>query len=65
MNRRHRALEPQSTITRVSLDEDFALGEGIKADLASGANKELMFGRFESALAAFNQTVADTLASSD
>ena len=50
-------------ITRVTLDEDFALGEGIQAGLTSGANTELMFGRFEGALASFNQTVADTIAS--
>ncbi|MEL6737985.1 MAG: SRPBCC family protein [Pseudomonadota bacterium] len=48
-------------ITRSTLDEDFALGEGIQAGLTSGANSELTFGRFEGALTAFNQTVADTL----
>lgn len=48
-------------ITRTTLDEDFALGEGIQAGLLSGANAELTFGRFEGALTAFNQTVADTL----
>lgn len=52
-------------ITRVTLDEDFALGEGIQAGLSSGANTELMFGRFEGALAAFNKIVADTIASAD
>ena len=50
-------------ITRTTLDEDFALGEGIQAGLKSGANAELTFGRFEGALAAFNQIVADTIAS--
>lgn len=49
-------------ITRTTLDEDFALGEGIKDSLASGANTQLMFGRFEGALAASNQIVADTIA---
>lgn len=48
-------------ITRATLDEDFELGEGIQAGLASGANSELTFGRFEGALAAFNQSVADTM----
>lgn len=52
-------------ITRVTLDEDLALGEGIQAGLTSGANSELMFGRFEGALGAFNQIVADTIASAD
>ena len=50
-------------ITRVTLDEDFALGEGIQKGLTSGANLDLMFGRFESALTAFNQIVADTMES--
>ncbi|MEO0591411.1 MAG: hypothetical protein AAFZ11_12755 [Pseudomonadota bacterium] len=49
-------------ITRTTLDEDFALGEGIPAGLLGGANAELTFGRFEGALTAFNQTVADALA---
>ncbi|MEM6858455.1 MAG: SRPBCC family protein [Pseudomonadota bacterium] len=48
-------------ITRTTLDEDFAIGEGIQAGLTSGANSTLTFGRFEGALTAFNQTVADTL----
>ena len=48
-------------ITRTTLDEDFALGEGIQKGLSSGANSELTFGRFEGALTAFNQTVDDTI----
>ncbi|MEM1229929.1 MAG: SRPBCC family protein [Pseudomonadota bacterium] len=44
-------------ITRTTLDEDFALGESIQSGLASGANERLTFGRFEGALAAFNDTV--------
>ena len=44
------------------MNEDFALGEGIQAGLSSGANTQLMFGRFEGAFAAFNQIVADTIA---
>ncbi|MEM1196703.1 MAG: SRPBCC family protein [Pseudomonadota bacterium] len=49
-------------ITRTTLDEDFALGEGIQSGLSSGANTSLIFGRFEGALTAFNASVADTIA---
>ncbi|MEM9312137.1 MAG: SRPBCC family protein [Pseudomonadota bacterium] len=49
-------------ITRTTLDEDFALGESIQRGLTSGANAKLTFGRFEGALTAFNQSVADTIA---
>lgn len=45
-------------ITMATLDEDFGLGEGIQAGLASGANDHLLFGRFEGALDRFNRTVA-------
>ena len=48
-------------ITRVTLDEDFDIGEGIQRGLASGANDRLTFGRFEGALTAFNQAVDDML----
>ncbi|HEU5058764.1 MAG TPA: SRPBCC family protein [Kofleriaceae bacterium] len=34
--------------------EDFARGDSIQASLRSGANRELLFGRFEHALAAFH-----------
>lgn len=44
-------------ITRVTLDEDFAIGESIQSTLASGANQNMLFGRFEGALDAFNQVV--------
>ena len=44
-------------ITKTTLDEDFAIGESIQANLASGANDTMLFGRFEGALDAFNQTV--------
>lgn len=44
-------------ITSVTLDEDFAIGESIQSTLASGANTELLFGRFEGALDRFNQAV--------
>lgn len=44
-------------ITRTTLDEDFALGEGIQTGLASGANSHLTLGRFEGALTKFNAMV--------
>jgi len=37
--------------------EDFARGDSIQAALRSGANRELLFGRFEHALAAFHRTL--------
>ena len=48
-------------ITRVTLDEDFDIGEGIQRGLASGANERLTFGRFEGALTTFNQAVDDMI----
>ena len=48
-------------ITKVTLDEDFVIGESIQASLASGANTDMLFGRFEGALGAFNQVVEDRL----
>ena len=44
-------------ITRTTLDEDFVMGEGIHAGLASGANEALQFGRNEGLLDAFNRWV--------
>ena len=44
-------------ITRVTLNEDFEIGESIQAGIASGANANMLFGRFEGALDAFNQVV--------
>lgn len=44
-------------ITRTTLDEDFIIGESIQASLASGANDNMIFGRFEGALDAFNRVV--------
>ena len=46
-------------LTLATLKEDFAIGEGIQRGIQSGANRELNFGRFESALACFNNTVAE------
>jgi len=37
--------------------EDFARGDSIQATLRSGANRELVFGRFEHALAAFHRAL--------
>lgn len=44
-------------ITMMTLEEDFEIGEGIQAGLASGANDVLTFGRFEGALDQFNRTI--------
>lgn len=40
-----------------TLSEDFTLAQSIQRGLASGANSELRFGRFEHALAQFNRLV--------
>lgn len=50
--------ERNHTITRNTLAEDFDIAESIQSGLASGANDELLFGRFEGALSVFKQTVA-------
>ncbi|MDJ0652571.1 MAG: SRPBCC family protein [Xanthomonadales bacterium] len=55
--RKHHAL------TLRTLDEDFSLGESIQQGLSSGANSRLNFGRFEGALARFNQFVDEAIAS--
>lgn len=47
-----------------TLDEDFELGEGIQRSLPFGANGSLRFGRFEGALARFNDEVDALLAAS-
>ena len=48
-------------MTWTTLDEDFSIGENIQAGLKTGANEHLTFGRFEGALAAFNQNVNSRL----
>ncbi|MEL7487113.1 MAG: SRPBCC family protein [Pseudomonadota bacterium] len=48
-------------ITMTTLDEDFLIGESIQASASSGANDVMLFGRFEGALAAFNNTVSAML----
>ena len=49
-------------LTVKTLIEDFDLAEGIQRGLVSGANRQLNFGRFEWAMAAFNQSVYEQLA---
>ena len=44
-------------ITSTTLEEDFVIGESIQSTLSSGANDELIFGRFEGALDAFNKAI--------
>ncbi len=50
------------SLTMQTLDEDFTLGEGIQKGLQSGANEHLNFGRFEGALATFNEFVDEAIA---
>jgi phenylpropionate dioxygenase-like ring-hydroxylating dioxygenase large terminal subunit len=40
-----------------AIDEDFAMGESIQRGLASGANREVVFGAFEHALAHFHRQI--------
>ncbi|MBN7798632.1 aromatic ring-hydroxylating oxygenase subunit alpha [Parahaliea mediterranea] len=49
-------------LTVKTLIEDFDLAEGIQRGLRGGANRQLNFGRFEGALAAFNQSVDAAIA---
>ena len=44
-------------ITSMTLDEDFIIGESVQSTLMSGANTDMLFGRFEGALDAFNRVV--------
>ncbi len=44
-------------ITVSTLDEDFDIGESIQAGAASGANEHMLFGRFEGALAKYNEII--------
>jgi phenylpropionate dioxygenase-like ring-hydroxylating dioxygenase large terminal subunit len=44
-------------ITRTTLDEDFVIGESMQSTLKSGANENMIFGRFEGALDTFNRVV--------
>jgi hypothetical protein len=45
-----------------AVDEDFALGVGIQAGFASGANESLTFGAFEHALTRFHAEVDAAIA---
>ena len=49
--------ERNKDITLTTLNEDFELGESAQASIASGANKFMLFGRFEGALDAFNKVI--------
>ena len=40
-----------------AIEEDFALGESIQRGLASGANRDVVFGAFEHALAHFHAQI--------
>ncbi len=53
--------EHNHKITMETLQEDFAIGESIQSGLDSGANTELVLGRFEGALHAFNTEVEAAL----
>jgi phenylpropionate dioxygenase-like ring-hydroxylating dioxygenase large terminal subunit len=44
-----------------AIAEDFAMGESIQSGLASGANREVMFGAFEHALAHFHAQIDQRL----
>lgn len=44
-------------ITKMTLDEDFEVNQAVQSGLNSGANTELTFGRFESALHRFNTDI--------
>ena len=44
-------------ILRNATEEDFAMGESIQRGLASGANRELIFGSFEHALAHYHAQI--------
>ncbi len=48
-------------ITKTTLMEDWVLNEGIQRGIASGANTHYTFGRFESALEAFNRQIESYL----
>ncbi len=49
-------------ITKTTLDEDFEIGESIQAATDSGANDNMLFGRFEGALDQFNRSIDSYLA---
>lgn len=54
--------DKNADLIRTALEEDFAVGEGIQAGFASGANTHLTFGRYEKGLAFFHDIVEEALA---
>ncbi len=48
-------------ITCVTLGEDFAICESVQSGIGAGANSDMVFGRFEGALDAFNDVVETNL----
>ena len=46
-------------LIRTALAEDFRVGEGVQAGLASGANADFVFGRYEKGLQFFHRALAD------
>jgi phenylpropionate dioxygenase-like ring-hydroxylating dioxygenase large terminal subunit len=51
--------DANSAILYSAVDEDFAMGESIQRGLAAGANREVMLGAFEHALAHFHRQIAE------
>ena len=49
--------DANNTILYGATAEDFTMGESIQTGLASGANREVVFGAFEHALAHFHRQV--------
>ncbi|GAB5413509.1 MAG: aromatic ring-hydroxylating dioxygenase subunit alpha [Congregibacter sp.] len=49
--------ERNHAITLATLEEDFRIGEAIQRSVNAGLEQNMIFGRFESALAEFNATV--------
>ncbi|WP_439101785.1 aromatic ring-hydroxylating oxygenase subunit alpha [Congregibacter sp.] len=54
--------EKNHRITCATLAEDFAIAEGIQRSVNAGLDQSMIFGRFESALGVFNDTVKRCLA---
>lgn len=54
--------EANYQVVRTVFDEDFAIGEGIQAGLATGANSHFTFGRYETGLQLGQKAMDDALA---
>ena len=52
-------------LIRAALAEDFAVAEGVQRGFGSGANQDLVFGRYEKGLAFFHAAVEEALRASD